>query len=268
MMSPQCKEYHIKGLEIKKELEHLHTKLDTFNVSSETFLKLKIQGKSFEIPQKVSNSPDTKDKKNPMIWCSETVLPGSPRFVYESLMDPRHRTQWDQQLSAFRRIVVDDAFPDIYIMHNSTKPAVGGLISPRDFVDLVTVHEFENKVTGYQSLHFTMHSIEREDIPKQKGHIRANLVMCGTLFERLSDEEIEEMKLPKLMVSVDGNGDEKKKKQQCEWTKMRYIIQTDIKGWIPQSVINLAMSQSNNEIMNNLRNYIIQKRLGFEAEDK
>ena len=265
-MSPALKMYHLKGIGIKKDLDQIHTTTNTFKVASDMSLKFKIQGNEFKIQQTVSHSKKDKESKDPMIWCTETLCPGSPRFVCDSLMSTKHRMAWDATLAAHRQIFIDEAFPDIFILHSSAKAAVGGLISSRDFVDLITVQEFKNEATGYQSLQITSKSIEREDIPEQKGSIRGVIVICGVLIERLSEEEIEKMELPNLMVPA--NGDENADKVECEWTRMKYIIQADLKGWLPQTAINAGMSQSNNDLMNNLRNYIIHNRWGLTSDDQ
>ena len=272
VMSPQLKQYHLEGIEIKTELDRLLTTTDKFNVASDTYPEFKIQNKSFRIRQLVSYSSDTKKKKDPMIWYTETVSPGSPWMVYESWTDSTFRMQWDSHLSSSRKIQIDDAFPNIYILHSSAKAAGGGLISPRDFVDLLSIHEFENNATGYKSVQIASKSIERDDVPKQKGFVRGTVVISGVLFERLSDNEMKDMKLPKLTVSAKGdeNGDEdeKEKTKECEWTRIRYILQTDIKRWIPASVINAAMSHTNNGMMRDLRNFVARKRLGLYGVDE
>ena len=90
-------------------------------------------------------------------------------------------------------------------------------------------------------------------------------MICGMLFEGMNDTEMKEMKLPELMVPVDkasGNQNMGKTKK-CEWTRIRYVLQTDIKGWIPSSVINAAMSHTNKGIMRDLRSYVMQQQLIF-----
>ena len=65
---------------------------------------------------------------------------------------------------------------------------------------------------SFDTLHLRI-SIKTDDVPEQKGFVRANVVVGGLRFETLSNEEIEEMQLPKLMVAVneDGNVEEQNK---------------------------------------------------------
>lgn len=258
-ISPKMKMYQMKGVGFKREVDKIHSILETFKVTSEESLNFKIQGKEFKIQQTVSYSPKDDKKKEPSIWCTETICPGSPRLIYESLMEEKHRMAWDAQLAAHRQILIDESCLTVYILHSSAKASVGGLIPPRDFVDLVTLHEFKNQATGLQSLQIVSKSFDW-DVPEQKGLERGVLVIGGVLLERLSDDEIQQMELPKLQLSAN--------KEECEWTRIRYIVQTNVQSKLPQTVLNSGMSKSKNEMMNDLRNYIIQRRLGLESESQ
>ena len=238
-MSPELKHYHMMGIEIRKEVDRLLTTTDQFKVSSETYFEFEIQLKSFRIRQVVSYSSDTKNKNDPLIWYVDTVCPGSPQMVYECFM-PKYREEWDLSISSFRKIHSDEAFPNISIFHKCLKGGGGGLISPRDFVDLLVTHEFTNKETGYRSVQTAQKSVESLFRPEQKGFVRGNVMMGSLLCERLSDEKMEEMGLPRLLVAVNGDShskvENKEKTKICEWTRVRYVIQMDLKGWIPASV--------------------------------
>ena len=259
MTDQQIKQYHAQSAELTKEFKRLLNTTDQFKVSSDTYFEFEIQGKSFEIRQMVSYSNDIKNKNDPRIWYVDTVCPGSARMINESFSDPSCRKQWDSDFASLQRFKIDEASPNIYIQQTFSKAAAGGLVSGREFLDLASTHEVENKETGCVSILSSSTSIQREDIPKQKGYVRANIMIGGFLFETLSNDEIEEMELPKLMVNVDEESKEKTK--ECGWTRIRYILQLDIGGWLPTSVINAALSNSNNALMRDLRNFVIEKRL-------
>ena len=269
-MSSQLEQYHLLGIETKKELDRIYDSIDQFKMDLDTHFEFKIQNKPFKIRQVVSYSSNTKQKKDPVIWHIETVSPGSPRMVYESLSTPKYREEWDTYFASSRKIQIEDGFPNIYIFQSCSRIGAGGLISPRDFVEMVSIHEFTNEATGYQSVQSASKSVEREDIPKQKGFVRGNVVIGGMLFERLSDKEMDEMELPKLMVPVNEDMTfdikEKENTKECEWTRIRYILQTDIKGWIPATIVNAAMSRAMNGVISDLREFVIRKRLGLINE--
>ena len=269
-MSLELEQYHLESAEVLNEFDHLLTTTDQFQVSSDTYFDFKIQDKSFRIRQLLSSSTDTEQKKDPRIWFVDTICPGCPQMVHESLMEPEFRMQWDSQFSSFRKITIDDAFPNIHILHSSAKAAAGGLVAPRDLVDLASVHKFTKNETGYKSIQTVLKSVQREDIPKQKGFVRANVVISGLLFERLSDDEMEKMELPKLMVSDnehhDANNVNTVNDKECEWTRIRYITETDIKGWIPSKVINAAMSHTISGVIRDLRDFVMYERLALIKE--
>ena len=257
--SSQLKQYQMQSVETRKELDRLLAKRDQFKVSLDNYLKFKIQNKPFKIHKTVSYSHDTKEKKDPAFWYCETVCPGLPKMICESFNNPEYRMEWESNFSSLRKIQIDDTLPNLHILHSCAKAVAGGLISPRDCVELFSTHEFENKATGYRSIQIAAKSIVREDIPKQKGFVRADVLIAGWIFERLSNEERKELGLPNLMVD---EGDDVNTKE-CEWTRIRYIFQSDLKGWLPASVINMGISQTISRMMCDLRNFIIQKRLGL-----
>lgn len=269
--NPHPQQYHLDGIEHKKELDHLLSTTDQWKVSSDTTFDFNLQGKSFSVRQLVSSSPDLKKKKNPSIWYIETICPGSPAIVSESFLDASYRKQWDPQVASLRQIQMGDEFPNICIYHSTSNALGGGLVSGREFVSLCTMHEFTNKATGCQSIQSVSKSVQREDIPEQKGLVRANVVLGGTLFEGLSDKEMEEMQLPKLMVSVNGednaNAENTGNTKECEWTRVRSLLQLDLGGWIPFSAINSSMAKARDGSMRDLRNFVIQKRLGLQGTD-
>merc|ERR1712003_494926 len=102
------------------------------------------------------------------------------------------------------------------------------MISARDFVGLCRIYE---DLDG-KSVQIASTSIERKDMPKKKGFVRGNIILSGVLFEQMEQSEVVKCKLPKLMMLDD------EKESECKWTRIRYIVQTDLKGWIPSSVIN------------------------------
>lgn len=261
MTAQQIKQYHEQTAEVTKEFNRLLTATDQFKLSSDIYFEYEIQDKSFKIRQMVSYSIDTKNKNDPRIWYVDTVCPGSARMINESFTDPSCRKQWDSDFASLQRFKIDEASPNIYIQQTFSKAAAGGLVSGREFVDLASTHEVENKETGCVSILSSSTSIQRDDMPKQKGFVRANIMIGGFLFETLSNDEIEEMELPKLLVTVNEESEEKTK--ECRWTRIRYLLQLDVGGWLPTSVINAALSNSNNALMRDLRNFVIEKRLGL-----
>ena len=241
LMISQLQQYHLDSLNIKKEWDRLIPKIDGFQVFQEEYLTFKIQQKSFKIPQTVLHSPDNKQKRDPLIWYVETVCPGSPQMVYESLL-PKYRKEWDSHFASFRKIQIDDAFPNIHLWHSPTN---------RDFVEIISIHELASKATGYRCVRTASKSNQKRPISRGKRDHPATMVLSGVLCEKLSISEMDQMKLPKLI---------NREITQVEWTRIRYIVQTDQQEWIA-SGINAVMPLIIGRMMCDLRNFVIEKRL-------
>merc|ERR1712176_1629301 len=112
------------------------------------------------------------------------------------------RLNWDSVTSFMNKIVIA---PNTFILNFGTKRIL--TISPRDFVDLLRLYKLKNDETGYEALEIAQKSISYKKLPKQKGYVRANNVL-------------KQKGLPSFIV----NG------KECEWTKIRIINQSDIKG--------------------------------------
>ena len=242
----QVVRYDKEGRKIDKEMKRLLKTTDEFETTSDTPIVLTIQNKSFRIRQTMSRSPDTENEKDPVTWYTETVCPGSPKLVCESLMNPKYRKKWDLNISSFEQIPMDPVFPNIFIHHTIADNRDGDYLSARDVVELISINEVEDK-TSFQ---VSSKSIDRKDIPKIRGFARDNTMICGILFEKLSPKERKKMKIPKL--------------KKCEWTRIRYILQTKNSDSLDHSGVNAAMAHTSDEMMKGLRNYIIQKRLKLD----
>lgn len=226
----------------KKDLDALYDTADslfTGSVSSEC--ELKMQGQSFKLRTTVSSV----HKKPQPIWFTETLIPGPPRLIFDAWLD---RLEWDVFLSKERRLDIDYRFGcDLFLLHSQCKPAAKGLISARDFCDVIQISKCEN------GLQISSRSVKCAKLPPQKGFVRGEVLLSGVRFERLSAEEIKERNLPALRSGITASA--------CVWTRVRYILQSDIKGWLPASVVNAAMSSTLSGMMRDLRNHIIQKQM-------
>eukprot|EP01084_Bolivina_argentea_P018742 34871_1 len=246
------------GNTAKQELDELYSKNNTFTLSTNNETTFKLQGKEFKLPTIVKYSSNTKHRSDPMIWYTETICPGDPRMLYETWAYPRYRLQWDSFVSSSNQIIIDNKYPNLFILNTATKPAAGGIISARDFVDLLNIFEVKDN-NQIKTVQIASKSIKHDEIPEKKGFVRGIVVLSGVLFDRLDDNDMEKYKLPKLIAK--DNDDEKESTSEIEWTKLRYIVQSNIKGWIPQSVINTAMSSTNVGMMRDIRNFVINQRL-------
>eukprot|EP00483_Globobulimina_turgida_P003865 UN03873 len=163
-----------------------------------------------------------------MIWYTETICPGNPRLVLESWIYPQYRLKWDSFIASSNKIMMDEhRYPNTFILHTEAKPAAGGIISPRDFVDLLNIYEVKDDNDKCMTVQIASKSIKRNDIPEKKGFVRGVVVLSGVLFDRLGENDLAEYKLPKLVVqeavNVAANVGDEEKESEVGWTRLRYI---------------------------------------------
>ena len=247
------------GKQCKSELDALYSSINSFQLSLTDQQALNIQDQKFSICTSVSYSNQTKHKSDPLIWYTETLCPGNYRVIYESWVEPQHRLKWDSFISKSNKIMIDASNPNLFVLNTATKPAAGGIISARDFVNLLRIYELkgeEEKDGEYQAMQIASRGIEMKGMPEKKGFVRGVVNLSGVIFEKVGQRDIKDKyKLPTLRMIHN---------KQCEWTRIRYIVQSDIKGWLPTSIVDKAMASTNNGMMRDLRKYVIEHRLRFK----
>lgn len=120
---------------------------------------------------------------------------------------------------------------DTDIVYQSTKPYGGGLIDARDFVTLRSRGKREN-------FFITSGSSIKSDFPKRDKYIRGENGIVCMATEPIINETIS-----------DGIRCE----TQCKFT---WILNTNLNGWLPQRVIDSALTNTLINFMNMLRMHI------------
>ncbi|KAH0534242.1 steroidogenic acute regulatory protein-like [Cotesia glomerata] len=133
---------------------------------------------------------------------------------------------WNKDVSVVQKIQTIDLNTDI--VYQATKTYGAGFIGPRDFVTL----RHRNKCGKYyMSSGISIHI----NLPIRKNHIRAeNTIVC------LAAEPI------------NSNGDSE---SQCRVT---WILHLDLKGWIPQRVIDNSIATMLDKMIKSIRSYVYQ----------
>ncbi|XP_052804044.1 steroidogenic acute regulatory protein-like isoform X3 [Mya arenaria] len=133
----------------------------------------------------------------------------APRDLWEDMVKTLNESpEWNPTILESRTLVVVDDTTEI--MYNIANEAAGGLISARDFV---TVRHW--------LVHKNMHIVASvscacPEMPIQKKYVRGENGPGGWVFE-----------------AVDGEPD------KCLFT---WIVNSNLKGWLPQAAIDQAMS--------------------------
>lgn len=139
------------------------------------------------------------------------------------IMNPERRTEFDSQFNTGRRVkVINDYTLIDYMAYNGVWPT-----SPRDFVSCVhwRIHEGNIVVAAFATSH--------KDCPDVEGHVRGELILGGWVLR------------PTGATS-------------CE---INYIVQSDLKGSIPKTVVNLA-AESQPMLVNGLRRVLEKDKTG------
>ncbi|XP_078049074.1 steroidogenic acute regulatory protein-like [Augochlora pura] len=141
---------------------------------------------------------------------------------------------WNKLLKECTKIKNIDENTDI--VYQITHPQAAGIIGVRDFV--ILRHRLQ-----YENCHIICgKSVCDDSLPIRKGVIRAenNLICCAA--ENLPND-----------------------KNRCQFT---WIIDTNLKGWIPQKVVDTSMTNALKIFMKDVRQYVAERGPPFPSTSK
>jgi hypothetical protein len=142
------------------------------------------------------------------------AIPFSARQVLDVILDDPVRLTWDK---AVAKLVSQPIADRVWLQYGITKGVFG--VSPRDFVNVVTMEDLEGGGLVHGGAGIEEHAL----FPHQPRVLRA-LNMCGVGWHLVP------------IPSPDGSAQ--------PWTRVSYVIQSDLRGWLPHFVINSAMSST------------------------
>nr|XP_004671565.1 steroidogenic acute regulatory protein, mitochondrial [Jaculus jaculus] len=150
----------------------------------------------------------------------EVVLGQPMERLYEELVEHMEAMgEWNPNVKEIK--VLQKIGKDTVITHELAAAAAGNLVGPRDFVSVrCAKRRGSTCVLAGMATHF-------EEMPEQKGVIRAE---HG----------------PTCMVLHPLPGSPSK-------TKLTWLLSIDLKGWLPKTVINQVLSQTQMDFANHLR---------------
>uniref|UniRef100_A0A8W8IAA2 START domain-containing protein n=1 Tax=Magallana gigas TaxID=29159 RepID=A0A8W8IAA2_MAGGI len=132
-------------------------------------------------------------------------------FDYVEPLPDGPRAKWDTNMKKIEILKWIET-PDLRINRACTASAMLGLISPRDFVDLILVRETD------ECFSTNAISIEYPECPEVKDHVRGWNWSCGMICVKYPDDP-----------------------NKC---KLVSLIQPDIKGMLPKNVVESAIPGS------------------------
>ncbi|XP_059174643.1 stAR-related lipid transfer protein 5-like [Physella acuta] len=150
--------------------------------------------------------------------CSKDII-----FRY---IDPLHddcmRTKWDKDITGIK--ILKQITPDLRICRSTTNSAAMGLISPRDFIDVILTIITDDCISTNGT------SIEYSDCPPVHEYVRGWNHPCGMMCMSVPDK--------------------------VDYTKLVTFIQPDIKGMIPRTLVDSALPASMSGFFSNLRSIL------------
>ncbi|XP_008851609.1 stAR-related lipid transfer protein 5 [Nannospalax galili] len=147
------------------------------------------------------------------LYRGEGILCGTLEEVWDCVKPVAGglREKWDENVTSFE--VVQSLTDTLFVSRTSTPSAAMKLISPRDFVDLVLVKKYEDGTISSNATH-----MEHPSCPPKPGFVRGFNHPCGCFCEPLPGEPNK--------------------------TNLVTFFQTDLSGYLPQSVVDSFFPRS------------------------
>ncbi|XP_029431231.1 stAR-related lipid transfer protein 5 [Rhinatrema bivittatum] len=141
------------------------------------------------------------------LYKGEGIVNATPEHLWEYLKPESAglRVKWDKTVKEFE--VIEAVTDTVSVCRTVTPSAAMKIISPRDFVDVVLVKQYEDGTIASNAT-----NVQHPSCPPQSGFVRGLNHPCGC-----------------LCVPVPGDPDK---------TQLVSIFQTDLSGYLPQSVVD------------------------------
>ena len=167
-----------------------------------------------------------------------TTLPVPPAEACRLLNDYEVRKMWEDMLTKESRsdvVLLEREKETMQVIRTLSNQAMGGLISPREFVDLgLTQHREDGSI-----LHIAQ-SIDHPDFKPTKGFVRGVNFACGMIYAPVrrnsagddsnGDKRAEGDESTKGEGAGEGEG-------EVVGTHVTYVIHSDVGGWLPASLV-------------------------------
>ncbi|KAM4810226.1 stAR-related lipid transfer protein 6 [Rhinophrynus dorsalis] len=158
------------------------------------------------------------------IYRGEGVVEETPEKVIPFLYLPEYRSKWDKALQYYS--LLEHIDQDTVICHSISHSYGMGLISSREFIDLVHIKRYDEGVITTNSI-----SIEYENCPVSSAHVRGFNNPCGYVCSPLPENPAH--------------------------SKLVVFIQPELGGLLPRSLVETALP-------NNVLNLINDARTGLK----
>jgi len=167
------------------------------------------------------------------------LVPGSPALLLRILQSIDYYHEIDPMYAGGRVVeMIDERHEVIYAAYST---GVQLIVSPRDFIYLEGRRQMDDGTNMIACF-----SIERDDVPPVKGHVRGHIFESGWVISPVqpSPEDIKQAGLGKVSTN--------------EWCEAMFLARVDVKGWIPTWLVN-RLSAEMGEALHRLRKFIQEK---------
>jgi hypothetical protein len=157
------------------------------------------------------------------------------RTVFETYYEWEHRLQWDKAFHPDSGQVLQLDGDRRTLDYSRTLPALGGVISARDFLDIrewTWADDDQTIIVAWGA------SVTHKDRPEVKGVVRGHNHPCGTLAAPATNNKEE-------------HGE--------SGVRLTLLWQSDIKGWVPARAVDQAMGQQMLMTIAGLRAYLAKR---------
>ncbi|XP_069481240.1 stAR-related lipid transfer protein 5 [Ambystoma mexicanum] len=156
------------------------------------------------------------------LYKGDGIIEAAPEHVWECLKPEQGglRVKWDKNVQAFE--LVETVSDDITICRTVTPSAAMKIISPRDFIDVVFIKKYDDGTITSNAT-----NVLHPDCPPQPGFVRGFNHPCGC-----------------FCVPVPGEPGK---------TQLLSFFQTDLSGFLPQSVVDSFFPRSMCQFYSNLK---------------
>merc|ERR1711916_57450 len=157
------------------------------------------------------------------LFLIESEFDLSYKDVFFFLFDKEKRMLWDQgvELQEVIQTEMETEERGIYLVRTKMKPHAGGIISAREYIDVVSYSKYDDSYLNYGATAVEI----GKPIKCPKGFVRGTNGPGGYLASKISENK----------------------------TKLQLVANTNINGWVPTSVINASLATALIDMMVNLK---------------
>ncbi|XP_043744729.1 stAR-related lipid transfer protein 6 isoform X2 [Cervus elaphus] len=178
--------------------------------------------------KKITVSSKASKKFHGNLYRVEGMIPESTSKLSDFLFKPENRVTWDKALKMYNIVLKIDS--DTFICHTITQSFAMGSISPRDFIDLVSLKHYEGNTDV-----ISVTSVDFPAYPSSSSYIRGYNHACGYICLPVQENPA--------------------------YSKLVMFVQTEMRGKLAPSIIEATMPSNLVSFMLNVKDGIKTQKI-------